>query len=965
VTTGATSQTIRFYNNSFNHTAAGKQGTWVLMFTSYASTVRGVSSVLFDHNTWNAPGGNGFDEQIHNYGANNQTTDFSGDVVPGSLDAVYIEYSKYIGGAANYGAQLAGESYAGGRTVIRNNSFLNGVWDSHGAPGVGTLSACSEVETRWTEIYNNTVNLTANNDYPTINLRGGSGVVFNNTHAINGVPGGGSIQFQNDCDNTLGGTYPYQDQDGRGITISSGSSTTHSSPWYTWNNGTFGCFTQSHDAGQNTSLFIQAGREYFCTSGSQPSPITRCESAADVVAGCPVNYQFVPAVSPHPLDNCPTSVIGVVSGGCTGGGASTPVISVTPGAPNFGTVTIPGNVVQQLTVTNSGTGTETLSTPYYAITGTNASDFTNITVPAPSAVQNASIDAGTGTTGSLAFINSNLSSDLIVVAIRSGSTGQTFGVTDTNGNTYHLATQFIQPTDLHTGAVYYAMNVGSGANTVTVTQTSSATLRFSIMEFAGILTSGALDVTTFASGSSISPSSGNATTTQNWDLVIGATTTANPQTFTPGTGFTAINQPGAKLFTEYTFAKTAGPVAATSTLGTTDLWAAGVVAFKAANTTGANGCSSGATLAANGGTCNITISFAPALQGTRTATLAVNGTASTTAAMTGVGQSAASAPSVPTGFTVTGSGGAGAPINLNWTASTGTPTITYNCLVSIPSQGIGGPYSIFANTVNTTCANFIPGHTGTYYFSVSASNSAGTSAMVSPVPFVVAAATSPQASLGPAVNFNPIPQGQTSGTVFTTLTSVGTANLVVSSVTITGTNAADFAIVSTSPSGCGTLAPAATCTIGVSFTPSLIGTVESASVSVASNDPASPTTLALTGQGTGTVSVTPLALSFPNQLVNHTSPSQTVTFFNNTGATVTFSSVTLTTGTQFAIGTNGCTGTLAYLASCTTTLTFTPTSTGSKTDTLTYTFTGVSGSPITVSLVGAGSNHKVRKGVTM
>src|SRR5215469_8423542 len=55
-------------------------------------------------------------------------------------------------------------------------------------------------------------------------------------------------------------------------------------------------------------------------------------------------------------------------------------------------------------------------------------------------VQHRSMDAGTATTGSLAFASANTAGNWIGVAIRGGaSSSQVFTVVDSNGNTYKKA----------------------------------------------------------------------------------------------------------------------------------------------------------------------------------------------------------------------------------------------------------------------------------------------------------------------------------------------------------------------------------------------------------------------------------------------------------------------------------------------------------------------------------------------
>jgi hypothetical protein len=49
-------------------------------------------------------------------------------------------------------------------------------------------------------------------------------------------------------------------------------------------------------------------------------------------------------------------------------------------------------------------------------------------------------------------------------------------------------------------AVFYAENIAGGANTITVSDTISATLRFAILEYSGVARSNSLDLTAGLTG---------------------------------------------------------------------------------------------------------------------------------------------------------------------------------------------------------------------------------------------------------------------------------------------------------------------------------------------------------------------------------------------------------------------------------------------------------------------------------
>ena len=202
-------------------------------------------------------------------------------------------------------------------------------------------------------------------------------------------------------------------------------------------------------------------------------------------------------------------------------------------------------------------------------------------------IQSTGIDAGTTTSASLPFTSSNTAGNFIAVVIRAGQSGQVFTVSDSHGNTYRRAIALSLTQDGETIGIYYAEFIAGGANTVTVSDTISGTLRFAILEYSGIATTNSLDAATAFQGHDTTPSSGSITTSLSGDLLLGEITTANLQTFIAGTGFT-IGQsvPAAantKLIAEDQLQTSAGSAAATATLFAADSWGAAIAAFKSAN----------------------------------------------------------------------------------------------------------------------------------------------------------------------------------------------------------------------------------------------------------------------------------------------------------------------------------------------------------------------------------------------
>ena len=94
--------------------------------------------------------------------------------------------------------------------------------------------------------------------------------------------------------------------------------------------------------------------------------------------------------------------------------------------------------------------------------------------------------------------------------------------------------------------------------------------------------------------------------------------------------------------------------------------------------------------------------------------------------------------------------------------------------------------------------------------------------------------------------------GTTSAARAITVTNTGTLALVVSGVTVTGTDAASF--TATPVAGCASVAPAASCTVNVTFAPTT-GGAKAATVNIADNAPGSPHTVRLTGTGVAVATV--------------------------------------------------------------------------------------------------------------
>jgi hypothetical protein len=332
-----------------------------------------------------------------------------------------------------------------------------------------------------------------------------------------------------------------------------------------------------------------------------------------------------------------------------------------------------------------------------------ASNGVNFTVTTTAAnialVQHASKDAGVVASSSLAFPSNNTAGNWIGVVIRTGHSGQTLTVSDTRGNTYRQAMQSNETLDGPNGetfAIYYAENIATGANTITVAESiTNNTLRFAILEYSGVAISNSFDVMAAVQGTGTAPNSGNATTTAGGDLVLGLVVTANGATMSAGSGLTIEERvpaaPNTKLIAEDEIKSVVGAVAANATLAAPDNWGTGFAAFKAAAGGGGAGPNI-ATLNPSSGAVGTVVTLTGtnfgASQGASTVTF--NGTAATPTSWTAT----SIVVPVPTGTTngnvvVTVSGVASNGVAFSVTAS--APSITN---LNPTSGPIGTPITI-------------------------------------------------------------------------------------------------------------------------------------------------------------------------------------------------------------------------------------------------------------------------------
>jgi len=197
----------------------------------------------------------------------------------------------------------------------------------------------------------------------------------------------------------------------------------------------------------------------------------------------------------------------------------------------------------------------------------------------PALVQGRANSVGSGTSVSQSFVNSNSAGNLVVVYVIWSNTS-TATVTDSRNTFTAVAPASRFSNNQWSSQVFYAKNIGAGANTVRATSgtgVNSFGLIY-IHEFSGVDKVNPLDVAVAATGSSGAMNSGAAVTTNAKDLLFAAGASSNSLAAI-GPNFTsAINFDGNR--TAYKNVTATGSYSATAT-HSGNAWAMHLVALRA------------------------------------------------------------------------------------------------------------------------------------------------------------------------------------------------------------------------------------------------------------------------------------------------------------------------------------------------------------------------------------------------
>jgi hypothetical protein len=365
----------------------------------------------------------------------------------------------------------------------------------------------------------------------------------------------------------------------------------------------------------------------------------------------------------------------------------------------------------------------------------------------------------------------------------------------------------------------------------------------------------------------------------------------------------------------------------------------------------------GASLPA-GGTCTVVARFLPTASGARAATLRVVATAGGTATSALAGTGSAPITVAPGTF------GFGS-ITLGAMSTTQTFMVSNPGSIATGTLGtsvVGANPGDFATVTNTcTGVSLAPGGncSVTLRFVPTAAGARAATVQINGAPGGTATATVTGTGSLP-ISASPTSQaygtrtiGQASTPTTFTFSNPGVVTTGTLTVSVIGANPGDFVLGTNTCAGA-TLAPAANCTVGVSFNPAATG-ARSATLRV-TGAPGGTADVALTGTGSAPITAAPASNNYGTITVGQSSTSQTFNV-SNPGSVATGTLAVSLVGANpgdFSLVGGTCNGaSVGPAGACTVLVTFVPTASGARAATLRI--AGSPGGTFDVALSGTGS----------
>src|ERR1700674_4893971 len=364
------------------------------------------------------------------------------------------------------------------------------------------------------------------------------------------------------------------------------------------------------------------------------------------------------------------------------------------------------------------------------------------------------------------------------------------------------------------------------------------------------------------------------------------------------------------------------------------------------------------SVAGGGGTCTANIFFSPTLIGSISGAATIVHPSKNLLAFVGLtGTGLAPVTIAPASLSF-------GAVAIGTTSATKTFKITNNSPAAINVTGIT-PSSDYTVTNTGTCLSAALNHAAscTVTVSVTPTSPVDNGAIIvtdnapNGIPIVVklsatgtGGATTPISLSKTSLVFKVV-TGGISASQTITVTNTSASALTMGTITASS----DYAIVNNlCPSS---LAAAATCTFGITFNPTFVGSIGGAAA-VAYTGNNSPQLVNLTGSSLAPLTTTPPKQAFAAQAIGSTSTAKAIKITNNSASAVTLSSIVPSGDFQIQISGTTCSltgGTLLAAHNCNVQIQFAPTIAGTIIGSLTVTNSS-NPNPLLVALSGIGTN---------
>ena len=384
-------------------------------------------------------------------------------------------------------------------------------------------------------------------------------------------------------------------------------------------------------------------------------------------------------------------------------------------------------------------------------------------------------------------------------------------------------------------------------------------------------------------------------------------------------------------------------------------------------------CANGGTVAAGTGSCTVQVSFTPAAGGAASGTLTIAHNASgspLTVALAGTGSTpsgpiASLSPTTLAFSQVVGVASAPQAVTLS---NTGTAALSLSSIAL--AGGAAADYTIDSSSTCTAGGSvaaggscsvnlvFTPSATGSRAASLSIvhNDSTHSPSTASLNGTGTATARGALSSNSNTLSFAAQSQGTTSSAKTLTLSNTGSAALTINTLSLGGANAGDY-LRGSGAGACtaGTaLAVGASCTVSISFAPTVASGTRTASLTAGAGT-AGTVTVSLSGTAAPAaapiLSLGATSLDFGSVSVGSSSATKTTSLSNTGSAPLNLASL-VASPAVFALS-HDCPATLAIGASCTLSLVYTPTAAGASTGSVAIASNAAS-SPDSIALTGNG-----------